>query len=86
MDPRDELQKLVDTLSTQRDELVVKAHLAKLEAQDGWYELEGKLGQLRSTAEKVADTAEEAGRDVGAAAKLLGEEIARGYERLRDLF
>lgn len=86
MDPREELQKLVDTLSTQRDELIVRAHLAKLEAEDGWRELEGKFDQLRASAEKVADTAEEAGRDVIAAAELLGEEIDRGYDRLRKLF
>jgi SMC interacting uncharacterized protein involved in chromosome segregation len=86
MNPREELQKLLDTLSTQRDELVVKAHLAKLEAEDEWVELEDKLARLRSTAENVADTAGEAGRDVAAAARLLGEEIARGYDRLRRLF
>ena len=86
MSPREELQKLLDALTTQRDELVVKAHLAKLEALDEWQGLESKLERLRGTAETVADTAGEAGRDVGAAAKLLGEEIARGYEKLRALF
>ncbi len=86
MDPREELHKLVDTLSTQRDELIVRAHLAKLEAQDEWRDLEVKFDRLRATAEKVADTAEETGRDVAAAANLLGEELNRGYERLRKLF
>lgn len=86
MDPREELQKLVDTLATQRDELIVKAHLGKLEAEDEWRELEGKLAQLRATADRVAATAGEVGRDVAAAGKQLGEEIARGYERLIKLF
>lgn len=31
-----ELQKRIDGLATQRDELIVKAHLAKLKAQEEW--------------------------------------------------
>ena len=86
MAPREELQKLLDTLATQRDELVVRAHLAKLEAQEEWGELEGKLELLRAKAGQAAEVAGEAAEDVAAAARLLGEEIARGYERLRRLF
>lgn len=86
MQAREELQKLLDTLATQRDELVVRAHLAKLEAQEEWSELEGKLELLRAKAGQAADVAGDAAEDVAAAARLLGEEIARGYERLRKLF
>lgn len=86
MDTREEMQKLLDTLATQRDELIVRAHLAKLEAQEAWRELEGKLELLRTKASQASDVAEGAAEDVVAAAKLLGEEIARGYERLRRLF
>lgn len=85
MDPREELQKLLDNLATQRDELIVRAHLAKLEAQEEWRELEGKLAQLRAKAGQAAEVAGDAAQDVAAAAKLLGEEIARGYERLKRL-
>lgn len=86
MHPREELQKLLDTLATQRDELIVRAHLARLEAQDEWGELEAKLQQLRDRAGQAAEVAGDAAADVAAAARLLGEEIARGYERLRRLF
>ena len=85
MAPREELQKLLDTLDTQRDELVVRAHLARLEAQEEWGELEGKLKLLRAKAGQAAEVAVDAAEDVAAAARLLGEEIARGYERLRRL-
>lgn len=85
MNPQQELQKLVDALATQRDELIVQAHLAKLEAQEEWEELEEKFDQLRDKASEVADEAGDVGKDVAAAAKLVGEEIARGYERLRKL-
>ena len=86
MEPREELQKLLDKLATQRDELAVRAHLAKLEAQEEWGELEGKLEALRAKVGQAADVAGDAAEDVAAAARLLGEEIARGYERLRRLF
>lgn len=86
MEPREELKRLVDTLATQRDELMLRAHLAKLEAQAEWGELEDKLEVLRAKAGQVADAAGDTAEDVAAAAKLLGEEIARGYERLKRLF
>lgn len=86
MQAREELQKLIDALATQRDELIVKAHLAKLEAQDEWRELESKLDELRAKAKQAAEVAGEAAEDVRAAARLLAEEIGRGYERLKRLF
>ena len=33
MDTREEMQKILDSLAQQRDELIVQAHLAKLRAQ-----------------------------------------------------
>ncbi|MFN3594050.1 MAG: hypothetical protein ACK4TK_05130 [Thiobacillaceae bacterium] len=86
MQVREELQKLIDGLATQRDELIVKAHLAKLEAQDEWRELESKLAELRAKAQQAAEVAGEAAEEVRAAARLLAEEIGRGYERLKRLF
>ncbi|HRH79533.1 MAG TPA: hypothetical protein PLW81_00640 [Thiobacillaceae bacterium] len=86
MEAREELQKVMDTLATQRDELILKAHLAKLEAREEWRELESKLEQLRGKSSQIADTAGDAAQDIAGAAKLLGEEIAKGYERLRRMF
>lgn len=85
MEPREELKKLLDNLATQRDELIVRAHLAKLEAQEEWGELEGKLELLRAKAGQAAEVAGDTAEDVATAAKLLGEEIARGYQRLKRL-
>lgn len=86
MDVREEMQKLVDTLATQRDELIVRAHLAKLEAEQEWGELEAKLAELRAKAGRAAEVTGDTAEDVAAAARLLAEEIGRGYERLRRLF
>ncbi len=86
MDTREEIQKILDGLAQQRDELIVQAHLAKLEAMEEWESMEGKLTQLRSKAGLVGDSAEDTARNVKAAAKQLAEEIARGYDRIRKLF
>lgn len=86
MKAREDMQSLLDRLATERDELIVRAHLAKLEAREEWQELEAKLDELRGKAGQAVDVAGDAGQDVAAAARLLGEEIAHGYERLRKLF
>ncbi len=86
MDTREEIQKILDNLAQQRDELIVQAHLAKLEAMEEWESMEGKLTQLRTKAGLVGDSAEDTARNVKAAAKQLAEEIARGYDRIRKLF
>ena len=83
MNTTEELKKLLDALATQRDELIVKAHLARLEAQDEWGRLEQQLDQLREKGAVAANVTGDTAREVLAAARLAGEEIARGYERLR---
>jgi len=86
MDTREELQKTLDGLAQQRDELIVQAHLAKLEAMEEWESMESKLAQLRAKINQVGDTAGDTAKDIKAAAKQLADEIARGYDRIRKLF
>ncbi|GAB4353833.1 MAG: hypothetical protein Kow0073_10200 [Immundisolibacter sp.] len=83
MNPREDLKALLDTLATQRDELVVQAHLARLEAQEEWQQLEKRLSELRQKAATAAEIGGDTARELLATAKLAGEEILRGYERLR---
>ena len=84
MNAREEIQNLLDTLTRQRDELRVKAHLAKLDAMEEWKGLEEKYAEVKVKAAEVGEVAEAAGKDVLAAAKVLGDEIAKGYKRIRD--
>lgn len=86
MDTREEIQKILDKLAQQRDELIVQAQLAKLEAMDEWKNVESKLAQLRNKTGPLKDTAKESAKDIQAAAKQLADEISRGYERIRKLF
>ena len=57
-------------------EATVQAEWAKLEQQ--WEELKAKEAPIRETVQEVSE-------DVGAAVKQVGDELLRGYERLRKL-
>ena len=74
---------LLAKLRTERDELAVQMQLAKAEARDEWHKLEPKWEHFQSRARDAADSADEVSKDVGAALGLLGEELRRGYERIR---
>ncbi len=69
---------LMERLKTERDEIALKVHLASMELKDEWEELETKWDQFSSRAgfDKTADGVE-------SAVELLGDELKRGYARLR---
>jgi uncharacterized protein (DUF3084 family) len=78
------LDGLVDELSKLRDELRVRAHLAKLEAEEEWDALEEKWTQLQPKLEAVREDASKASKNVLAALELGAEELREGYRRIRD--
>jgi len=73
---------VIDELRHQRDELNVKLHLAKLEAKDEWEIIETKLSKFESRTKQLGGVTAEASRDIGEAAKLLGEEIRDGLKKI----
>ena len=77
------VREFVDQLATERDELRVQIHLAKSELKEEWEETEKKWEYFRGRADKVKDEAAEASKDTIEALKLLGEELQRGYKRIR---
>jgi hypothetical protein len=85
----DRIDDLVKSVQQQRDELRVQMHLAKADAKDEWVGLEKKVDRFLADAEAqskplrgaVADSA----KDVGTALELVGDEIRKSYERVRDL-
>ncbi|MGR9092846.1 MAG: hypothetical protein ACU85U_19925 [Gammaproteobacteria bacterium] len=81
---KQEIDSLVKTLKTERDELRLKIHLAEAEARDEWERLEPKWQRFHEKAQAVGGTAVEASHEIGAAAQLLGSELADGYVRIRD--
>jgi hypothetical protein len=82
----EEMKKLQDTLLQQRDELRVKLHLAKADARDEWEGLERKWAEAQVKFSQMQKTAGDSMVEIEAAARLLGEEIQKGYERIRRLF
>lgn len=81
-----DLDELLETLRRQRDMLKLKIHLARAEARDEWEELEKKWQHLSARSAAARHDAEDISKNVFAAAKLVAEELRRGYERIgRDL-
>ncbi len=70
MSIREELEKLKDNLIQQRDELRLKAGLAKLEVRDEWDQVEGKVEHFMGRMEAIGS---ETAHDV----------IDRAYEKIR---
>jgi hypothetical protein len=83
MELRDDLEKLAESLKQQRDELQLKMHLLNLEAREEWEKAEQNWQHFQSKAEELGKAGAEASKDVGAAVKLLGEELRHAYERVR---
>jgi SMC interacting uncharacterized protein involved in chromosome segregation len=81
-DARDWIDELVDELTEERDKLRVRVHLAKMEASDEWEELEEKIEKLESKARAVRKATADSAEDVGAAVKLLGQEIKDGFKKI----
>lgn len=70
---------LMDELKQKRDELRLKIHLGSKEAQEEWEDLEKKMQDFSSRAE-LGKTGEGLGEALGQ----LGNELKRGYQRIRD--
>jgi SMC interacting uncharacterized protein involved in chromosome segregation len=83
-DQREDLDKVIDDLKQQRDELRLKMHLAKAEAKQEWEELETKWQEIESRLPSLKKAAAQSAGDVGAALGLVAEEITKAYKRLRD--
>ena len=73
-----DLHDLNRDLKKLRDELELKMHLASMEAKQEWKALDAKWQSFSSKA-RLEDSAE----SVGDALQLLGEELKRGYKRLK---
>lgn len=79
---REKLDDLLQQLKTERDEARVRLNLARAEARDEWEALEKKWEHLRARVAAAGREAGESGDDVGAAARLLAEELSKAYRRV----
>jgi len=82
---RERLRETLERLEQERDELRVRLHLGKAEARQEWDKLDGRIAELRERLDRAGDEAGDVMQDVGEAARLLGDEIRTGFERLRRM-
>lgn len=66
-----------------RDEIRVKAHLGKLEAEEAWGQLEEKWEDLEARASQLGRESEDALEEVRSAAGLLVQELGEAYRDIK---
>jgi predicted neutral ceramidase superfamily lipid hydrolase len=79
-----EIEKLVEQVKQERDEIILKAHLFQADAKDEWQKVDKQWEHFKSKAGQVGKEAKDASDDVSAAAKLLAEEIMKSFQRIRN--
>jgi CBS domain-containing protein len=82
---QDRFEKELDELRRVRDELRVRMHLAKKDAQDRWQQLEKRMGELEAHAKRAAQRTEAPLHELADATRHLLEEMRVGYRDLRKL-
>lgn len=80
-----EIRSELDTLRAARDELRVQIHLGASEVKDAWEDAEKNWHHLEGRLKVLGEATQESLEEVGAAAKILAEEIRRGYQHVRKL-
>jgi CBS domain-containing protein len=81
---RERIRGELESLRTLRDELRVRIHLGKADAQDLWDHLERRFGELEMHARRAAERTEAPLHELGESVRHLVEELRRGYRELRD--
>ena len=83
MEDNNKLEALLDSLKQQRDELQLQAHLAKANARDDWELLEKRWRELEHKLAAAGKEARDSSTEVGSAIKLLTDEVARAFRRIK---
>jgi hypothetical protein len=80
-----DMESFVQKVEQQRDELLLKMHLAKAEAKDEWAVAEKKWEQMKAKTPVLARESGESVKDLAAAVKLVGEELLHSYDRIKKI-
>lgn len=80
-----QLNKLMEELKRQRDELKVKLRLAKTDAKNEWAKLEKKYKKFRKKVPLMKKEIEKTAGSAGAAVGQAAREIKRGFARLKKM-
>lgn len=82
---RERLEKELEDLRVTRDELRVRMHLGKLDAQDQWEQIEKQWQHVESKLKLAGEAGREIAEDIGEATSHAVEEMKEGYAKLRKL-
>ena len=80
-----EIRSEIESLKAARDELRVQAHLGAAEVREAWENAEKNWHNLEGRLKVLGEATQESLDEVGAAAKILAEEVRRGFEHVRKL-
>ncbi|QDT28146.1 hypothetical protein Enr10x_34850 [Gimesia panareensis] len=83
MTNRNRMDELISALQQQRDELALKIHLGKKEAQDEWEQVTDQFDKLKDDYKPVKDAVSESAGGVTDALWNVGKEIQEGFQRIR---
>lgn len=83
MSYKDDLQKTLDLLKRERDEISLKLHLGQKDLQDEMAAFDKQWEDFKSKGEKALAAADESSEDVAEALKLLGDELKSGFDKVR---
>lgn len=77
-----EFDDLLEKLKTERDEIMLKLHLASMEAKEEIEEADKEWEALKIKAAEIADDSIETSDEFIAKAKIVGEELKEAYSRI----
>jgi hypothetical protein len=85
-DKKSSWDDMLAKLQKEREELALKMHLGKKEAQAEWDKLEAKWNHLKTVkGPPIKDAAMDTARGVGSALEAAAAEVKLGYEKIRKL-
>ena len=79
-----DIEKVWEKLKTERDEMLVQAHLARAEFRDEWNEVEVKWQTVEQELSRIQDQAIETTSEMQSSAKVILEEISSAYDRIKQ--
>jgi hypothetical protein len=77
-----EFDNLLEKLKSERDEIMLKLHLATMEAKEEFEEADKHWDTLKVKAAEIADDSKETSEEFIAKAKIVGEELKEAYSRI----
>ena len=83
-DKRAAIESMIAKLQEERDALRVKAHLGGMEAKEEYERISARVDELMKQFEPFTDAVGETAGNVFAALGMAGEELLRGFGRVRN--